>query len=116
MYIKQTHMQMLLIKTPNGEGHINDMPKQGPWVFERKYEIDSLCYPIRLLYLYWKQTGEDEIIKGKLEKTARIIVKQWKTEQYHAESSPYIFIRPDYTVPWDTITMKVKEALLHTPE
>jgi len=39
----------------NGKGHITDLPKQSKWVFERKYEVDSLCYPIRLLYLYWKR-------------------------------------------------------------
>ncbi|MDY3929363.1 MAG: glycoside hydrolase family 125 protein [Clostridia bacterium] len=103
MYIETDPYANAFNKTPNGKGHINDMPKQGPWVFERKYEIDSLCYPIRLLYLYWKQTGIDEIIKEKLEKIAKIIINQWKTEQYHVERSPYIFIRPDYTVPWDTI-------------
>jgi meiotically up-regulated gene 157 (Mug157) protein len=29
-----------------------------PGVHERKWEIDSLCYPIRLAYAYWKQTGD----------------------------------------------------------
>ena len=37
---------------PNGEGHITDIPRNGPWVFERKYEIDSLCYPLWLCYRY----------------------------------------------------------------
>lgn len=90
-------------KEPNGEGHTDDLPKQGPWVFERKYEVDSLCYPVRLLYLYWKETGNDAFVKAELEKVARIIVDQWKTEQYHMEKSPYRFIRPDVWVPWDTI-------------
>lgn len=32
-----------------------------PGVHERKYEIDSLCYPIRLAYAYWQITGDDSI-------------------------------------------------------
>ena len=90
-------------KEPNSAGHITDLPRQGPWVFERKYEIDSLCYPLRLLYLYWKSSGSTEIIKERLEDIARIILNQWRVEQHHFEKSPYLFIRNDYTVPWDTI-------------
>lgn len=82
-------------REPNGEGHVNDLPKIGRWVFERKYEVDSLCYPLRLLYLYWKQTGMDLIIKDSLEKTVCIILHQWRVEQRHGESSPYYFIRLD---------------------
>jgi len=87
----------------NGKGHITDLPKQSKWVFERKYEVDSLCYPIRLLYLYWKKTGNDSIIKEKLEHISSIIVSQWKIEQHHFEKSPYYFIRENVKVPWDTI-------------
>ena len=29
-----------------------------PGIHERKWEIDSLCYPIRLAYKYWKLTGD----------------------------------------------------------
>ena len=90
-------------KEANGEGHVTDLPRQSPWVFERKYEIDSLCYPIRLLYLYYKAGGSDKIIRERLESTARIILDLWKCEQHHHEKSPYYFIREEVLVPWDTI-------------
>jgi len=31
---------------------------------ERKWEIDSQCYPVRLAYEYWKKTGDDTIFDG----------------------------------------------------
>ncbi|MBQ9784772.1 MAG: glycoside hydrolase family 125 protein [Clostridia bacterium] len=91
-------------RDPNGNGHITDRPLQSVWVFERKYEIDSLCYPMRLLYLYWKGSGREELIREQLETVARVILDVWKTEQHHAEQSPYRFIRENPPVPWDTIT------------
>ena len=37
----------------------SDITKMLPGVHERKWEIDSLCYPIRLAYHYWKMTGDN---------------------------------------------------------
>ena len=39
----------------------HDYTVMKPGIHERKYEIDSLCYPLRLAYEYWKQTGDDSI-------------------------------------------------------
>lgn len=44
-------------KEANGAGHQTDLTTMNPWIWERKYEIDSLCYPIQLSYLFWKATG-----------------------------------------------------------
>lgn len=104
MYIKTDSYANAFNEYPgSSEGHPNDIPKNSPWVHERKYEVDSLCYPIRILYMYWKQTGNEEIIKNNLEEIAEIIVNQFKTEQHHFEKSPYRFTRPDPNAPWDTI-------------
>ncbi len=103
MYISIDPYANAFNRDPNGNGHITDRPLQNAWVFERKYEVDSLCYPMRLLYLYWKHSGRTELIKEKLEDTARIILEVWRTEQHHMERSPYRFIRQDPPVPWDTI-------------
>lgn len=42
---------------PSGACWEKDFDDQNPWVWERKFEIDSLCYPIQLAWLLWKNTG-----------------------------------------------------------
>ena len=44
-------------ETKRGEWK-SDRTNMEPGVHERKWEIDSLCYPIRMAHAYWKQTGD----------------------------------------------------------
>ena len=46
---------------PTGGEWMTDLTDMDPNVHERKWEIDSLCYPIRLAYEYWKVTGDASI-------------------------------------------------------
>ena len=69
-----------------------DRPKLKPGVHERKWEIDSLCYTIRLAHGYFRQTGDASIFDDDWRRAARLIVDTFRTEQ-RRDGTPYRFIR-----------------------
>ena len=77
----------------NGNGHQGDVTKMLPDVWERKYEVDSLCYPLQLAYLYWKNTGRTAHFNDLFLAAAKTIVNLWQVEQYHPQKSEYTFER-----------------------
>lgn len=79
----------------NGAGHQSDRTDQSPWVWERKYEVDSLCYPIQLAYDLWVITGRTDHLGDAFARAARAIIALWRTEQHHETDSPYRFERFD---------------------
>ncbi|HEL2332672.1 TPA: glycoside hydrolase family 125 protein [Streptococcus suis] len=92
----------------NGRGHQTDHTQMGPWIWERKYEVDSLCYPLQLAYLLWKATGETSHFNQTFFGAAEKIVQLWKLEQHH-ENSPYSFERDTDRLE-DTLTHQGKGA------
>lgn len=79
--------------SPNGKRYEEDLTEMTPWIWERKYEVDSLCYPIQLGYLLWKTTGNADHLHGNFHKAIKTIVDVWTTEQDHEKNSPYRFER-----------------------
>lgn len=79
----------------NSERWDADLPPQGPHVWEQKYEIDSLCFPILLAYQYWKMTGDDSIFDDLFLDSIKKIVNLWITEQQHEDTSSYTFVREE---------------------
>lgn len=92
-YIKLDPYANAFNEEPNGNGWSTDLPKPSPWVWERKYEVDSLCYPIKLLYRYWKATGDRSFAEAELPSVMEVILRVWRTEQRHPEQSDYTFAR-----------------------
>jgi meiotically up-regulated gene 157 (Mug157) protein len=71
----------------------SDITEMKPGIHERKWEIDSLCYPIRLAYHYWKITGDTAPFDNKWEETIRLTIKTFKEQQRKDGDGPYSFQR-----------------------
>lgn len=60
---------------------------------ERKWEIDSLCYPLRLAYHYWKTTGDISVFDEEWLSAIEAILKTFKEQQRKDGNGPYTFLR-----------------------
>lgn len=72
-----------------------DECKQNAIVWERKFELDSLCYPIFLSINYYNRTLDKSIFDDNFNKAVATILEVFKTEQKHSELSDYYHYRPD---------------------
>ena len=77
---------------PNG-GWMKDDCGMKPELHERKYEIDSLCYPLRLAYQYWKVTGDASIFDDLWIDVCQKVLKTFKEQQRKNGRGPYKFLR-----------------------
>ena len=92
-----------ILKDPYANAFYNDPNKKGEWttdltdmkpgVHERKWEIDSLCYTIRLAYNYWKTTGDTSPFDAHWEKAIKSILKVFKEQQMKEGRGEYSFQR-----------------------
>jgi meiotically up-regulated gene 157 (Mug157) protein len=78
---------------PSGSEWITDLTDMKPELHERKWEIDSLCYPVRLAYHYWKISGDTSVFSKDWQKAAGLTVKTFKEQQRKEGPGPYRFQR-----------------------
>lgn len=72
---------------------MRDMTDMKEGLHERKWEIDSLCYPLRLAYHYWKTTGDISIFDEEWLQAIENILKTFKEQQRKNGVGPYRFQR-----------------------
>jgi uncharacterized protein len=92
-----------ILKDPYANAFYKDPTKVGEWagdltdmkpgVHERKWEIDSLCYPIRLAHGYWKATGDTAPFDGEWQRAVALVLQTFHEQQRKAGKGPYHFMR-----------------------
>lgn len=71
----------------------DDSTLMKPGIHERKWEIDSLCYVMRLSYNYWKVTGDSSVFDAEWKKAMLLILQTFKQQQRKDSKGPYKFQR-----------------------
>lgn len=78
---------------PTGGHWMTDGTEMNPNDHERKWEIDSQCYPIRLAHEYWKVTGDTSIFGDKWIEGMRAILSTLREQQRKEGHGSYRFTR-----------------------
>jgi hypothetical protein len=58
-------------------------------VVERKFEVDSLLYPIWFADKYWSQTGDESIFTPQVNRAFESVLRTLRNEQHHDRRSHY---------------------------
>jgi len=92
-----------IIKDPYANAFYGDDTKVGEWktdktkmqpgIHERKWEIDSLCYPIRLSYHYWKTTNDTKPFDAQWQQAVKTVLQTFREQQRKDNRGPYSFQR-----------------------
>ncbi|MGE5519343.1 MAG: glycoside hydrolase family 125 protein [Candidatus Dadabacteria bacterium] len=96
-----------ILKDPYANAFYKDENKKSEWardhtdmkpgVHERKWEIDSLCYPIRLGYNYWKVTGDTKPFGADWKRGIESTYQVFREQQRKENPGPYRFQRTTST-------------------
>ena len=78
---------------PTGSYWDKDETEMKLELHERKWEIDSLCYPVRLAHGYWKITKDVSVFDEDWKSAAKLIYKTFIEQQRKENLGPYKFGR-----------------------
>jgi uncharacterized protein len=71
----------------------SDLTEMKPGVHERKWEVDSLCYPLRLGHRYWQLAGDAAPFDDAWREAIRAILRTFGEQQRKSGPGPYRFQR-----------------------
>lgn len=89
-------------KQPGTSQWADDLTEMKPELHERKWEIDSLCYPVRLAYSYWKTTGDTSPFDAEWREAMGRVLETFRQQQRKESRGPYKFQR---VTGWQTDTV-----------
>ncbi|MFD2935805.1 glycoside hydrolase family 125 protein [Spirosoma flavum] len=99
-------------RDPYANAFYADATKEGEWkkdvttmkpgLHERKWELDSLCYPIRLAYHYWQTTGDTSPFDADWLQAMQLVLQTCREQQRKTSRGPYHFSRE---TSWSTDTV-----------
>lgn len=89
-------------KEPGESPWKDDLTEMRPELHERKWEIDSLCYPIRLAHAYWKTTGDASPFDMEWRGAMELVLRTFREQQRKEDHGPYKFQR---VTGWQTDTV-----------
>jgi uncharacterized protein len=90
------------LSAPPLEWSTKDQTEMKPGVGERKYELDSICYPIRLAHGYWKSTGDTSPFDAAWKQAMTAVLQTMRVQQRKKGAGPYRFQREAIN-PTDTL-------------
>lgn len=74
-----------------------DVTDQRPEVFERKWELDSLCFPLLLAHDYWRATGDAAAFDDAWREAVATVLRVLTEQQRFDGPGPYRFRRTSDT-------------------